>query len=170
MTAAPDGGEPTDPAACPPQAPNPHDLYVFPGQVVVSAEPRHLSTVLGSCVAVCLYDPALRVGGMNHFLLPSPVGGKSWSPRFAGPAVQQLVGQVLGLGADSRRLLAKLFGGTTPADPARNGFHVGWRNVEAARRLLHDEGIPLIAEDVGGPRGRRLVFQTYDGTAWVRHI
>ena len=146
------------------------EVYVYPGRVVTSAEARHLKTVLGSCVSICLFDPDIGVGGMNHFLLPDPTGGSTWSPRFAAPATQQLIGQLLGLGAHRRRLVAKVFGGCVPRDPRSNGFHVGWRNVEAARRLLGEERIPILGQDVGGPRGRRLVFSTRDGAAWVKAL
>ena len=143
-------------------------LYVYPGRIETSTDGRRLTTVLGSCVAVCLLDPARQVAGMNHFLLPETGGNGSSSLRHATPAVRQLVERLLDLGASRSRLVAKVFGGCVPADPSSNGFHVGWRNVESARRLLQDEQIPILAEDVGGPYGRRVVFCTGSGSAWVR--
>jgi len=149
---------------------SPQPRYVYPGHVVVSAKGDRLTTVLGSCVAVCLFDPEIRAGGMNHFLLPNAGGGVSWSPRFPDRAIPQLIGQLLDLGADRRRLVAKVFGGCVSVDTRSNGFHVGSRNVEAARQLLREEGIPILTEDVGGSQGRRLEFCTDDGTAWVRLV
>jgi chemotaxis protein CheD len=145
-------------------------VYVYPGRVIASASRHRLKTVLGSCVSVCLFDPGLRAGGMNHYLLPDAGGSESGSARFCGPAIQSLIGQLLGLGADQRRLVAKLFGGSGSVEPSANGFHVGWRNVQAARRILHDERIPIVAEDVGGRRGRRLFFDTAHGSALVSLI
>ncbi len=149
---------------------SPQPRYVYPGHVVASAKGDRLTTVLGSCVAVCLFDPEIRAGGMNHFLLPNAGGGVSWSPRFPDRAIQQLIEQLLGLGADNRRLVAKLFGGCVSLDTRSNGPHVGSRNVEAARQLLREEGISILTEDVGGPRGRRLESCTDDGTVWVRLV
>jgi chemotaxis protein CheD len=145
-------------------------VYVYPGRVVASGSGHRLRTVLGSCVSVCLYDPGLRAGGMNHYLLPDAAGSEGGSPRFGGPAIQRLIGQHLGLGADPGRLVAKLFGGSGSDDAFANGFHVVWRNVQVARRVLQDEQIPIIGEDVGGRRGRRLFFDTARGSALVSLI
>lgn len=147
----------------------PSAVYVFPGQVASGVSGQRFTTVLGSCVSVCLFDPRLRVGGMNHFLLPFPVDGSLASSRFAGPAVAQLVGRLLGLGARQDRLVAKIFGGSVAAQ-AGDAFHVGTRNVVAARELLAAAGIPILDEDVGGPHGRRLVFDTTDGSSRVRTV
>lgn len=144
------------------------ERYVHPGHVLVSAEGLRLSTVLGSCVSVCIFDLRARVGGMNHFVLPEESATGSGSTRFAGPAIQALIRETLAVGADRRRLEAKVFGGTSRADHASNGFHVGSRNVEVARRLLAADDIPIVRDDVGGSRGRKLVFCTDDGAAWVR--
>jgi len=85
------------PAAQPPDRPI---AYVQPGQLVVSAVPRTLSTILGSCVAVCLWDPAVAAGGMNHYLLPSGPRAAAASPRFGEVAVPDLVQRLVGLGGD----------------------------------------------------------------------
>lgn len=144
--------------------------YVHPGRVIASGSACRLKTVLGSCVSVCLYDPGVRAGGMNHYLLPDASGAEGGSARYCGPAIQRLIGQLLGLGADQRRLVAKVFGGSGNADEPDSGFQVGWRNVQAARRVLRDERIPIVAEDVGGRRGRRLFFDTAHGVALVSLI
>jgi len=142
------------------------EAYVHPGRVVTSADGAWLRTVLGSCISVCLCDPHLRIGGMNHFLLPDAAGCEGGSARFAGPAIQRLIGQLLGLGADQSRLVAKVFGGSGSPSSA-GSLQVGLRNVQAAHGILGHEGIRIAAEDVGGPRGRRLLFDTADGTAFV---
>jgi chemotaxis protein CheD len=143
-------------------------VYVQPGQLAASATPLTYSTVLGSCVAVCLWDPGLRVGGMNHFLLPE---APEWerSPRYGGPAVEELVARVRALGSRNGTLTARVFGGACVLDAFRDReHHLGLRNVEVARERLRAAGLPIVAEDVGGNRGRRLYFSLVDGSAMVR--
>ncbi len=147
------------------------DVYLHPGRIFVSAEPSTVRMVLGSCVAVCLWDPLRRVGGANHFLLPYPVGSGQDSPRFGNVAVQRLIEKLLALGCPKPNLLAKLFGGSCVLEAFQEKeTHLGTKNVVVARKLLKEEGIPVVAEDVGGQRGRRVIFQTDDGSAWVRRL
>ena len=146
-------------------------VYLHPGQLHASATACTITTILGSCVAVCLFDRVRGVGGANHYLLPYHAGHDQASPRFGNVAVQSLLDRVLALGAVRRDLEAKLFGGACVLDAFRNGDnHLGTKNVEAARALLHAEGIPVRAEDVGGRRGRKLVFHVDDGSALVKLI
>jgi chemotaxis protein CheD len=146
-------------------------LYLHPGGLAASAEPAVISTILGSCVSVCLHDPAVRVGGANHFLLPDS-GGAPPTPRFGDDAMRELLARVLALGADRRRLTAKVFGGACVVEAFRGGVdgHLGTRNAAAALRFLEAERIPVLAEDTGGRRGRKLLFHTDDGTALVRPL
>lgn len=145
-------------------------LYLHPGALAVAAEPSAVTTILGSCVSVCLFDPVLRVGGANHYLLPDH-GAAAPSTRFAGEALRELLARVLALGADRRRLQAKVFGGACVVEAfRRSAGHLGTRNVEAALRFLETERIPVMAEDTGGERGRKLLFHTDDGTVLVRPL
>lgn len=143
-------------------------VYLAPGRLHASTEPEQVTTILGSCVAVCVWDPDLRVGGINHFLLPEGVPS---SPRFGDSAVRLLVERVLELGARRSRLRAKIFGGACVLEAFRNDSHpLGARNVEVARERLRAEQIPVVGEDVGGDLGRKLVFDVQTGSAWVRAI
>jgi len=142
--------------------------YVLAGQVHVSAEPTAISTILGSCVAVCLFDLEARVGGLNHYLLPNH-HERERSARFGNVAIEALLASVLAHGAQRPRLQAKVFGGAstvTGADGTRRG--PGDENVKLALRVLQELSIPVVDGDVGGSRGRKLVFHTDDGSAWVR--
>jgi chemotaxis protein CheD len=104
---------------------------------------------------------------MNHFLLPETLGTSS--PRFAAPAFEELRRALVLQGARPARLRAKLFGGAV-LSAAVASDSIGARNVEAARRLLSQAAIPVLAEDVGGRHGRKLVFETHTGRAWVRAL
>lgn len=124
-----------------------------------------LTTILGSCVATCLCDPVAQIGGMNHFLLPD--GGKGGGDllRYGLHAMELLINALLKAGAQKTRLQAKLFGGAAMHDGLRD---IGRSNVEFARRFLTTEGIPCIAESLGGTQGRRVRYWPATGRAQVR--
>ncbi len=129
-------------------------IHVVQGEQMVSNEPDVvLVTVLGSCVAACLFDPVRRVGGMNHFLLPE--GKDPGDIRHASAAMERLVNSLLKKGAVRRDLRAKLFGGARiiPGLP-----DIGGRNGAAALTFLQSEGIPCTASHLGGNRARRIRF------------
>lgn len=145
--------------------------YLHAGHLIVSRDPCRVTTILGSCVAVGLWDPTTGVGGINHFLLPHGTGPDLESARFGNMAIRALIREVVAAGARRRHLEAKLFGGACVLRAFQSGTtHLGKKNVIVARQVLSDEGIPVKAEDVEGERGRKLIFQTHDGSAWVRSL
>ena len=147
-------------------------VYLHAGQLHAAAAPTAITTVLGSCVAVCLWDRERGVGGVNHFLLPYFVaGGAASSPRFGNVAMARLVEGVVALGARRQNLQAKVFGGACVIDAFHGrGEHLGTKNVEVAVALLEREQIPVVAQDVGGRRGRKVIFHTDSGVALVKRI
>jgi chemotaxis protein CheD len=145
-------------------------VYLHAGQLHAAAAPTSITTVLGSCVSVCLHDPVTRMGGMNHFLLPHHVE-RERSPRFGNVAVPQLIEALVKAGATRSALVAKIFGGASVIGAmARGGRHLGEENALLALRLLEEAHIPVLDQDVGGSRGRKLVFFSDEGTAWVRQL
>jgi chemotaxis protein CheD len=144
-------------------------LYLHPGQFVASSSPCSISTILGSCVAVCLFDEERGVGGMNHFLLPHFAGRGPASARFGNFATEELLSKLIDAGARREALRAKLFGGANVLESLRGvAASLGQSNVEVARRVLREAGIPIVSEDVLGNRGRKVIFKTNDGSALVR--
>ena len=145
------------------------EAYVYPGQVLASGRPLVATTILGTCVSVCLCDPILGLGGLNHYLLPQTPGPVSTPGRFGDSATRLLLEQLCALGAVPARLEAKVFGGMagrwSDEGLARD---LGARNVAIALESLATLGIPIVAQDTGGPRSRKLLFQTDRGRAWVR--
>lgn len=142
--------------------------YLLPGQLHAAAEPTAITTVLGSCVSVCLFDRAAGVGGMNHYLLPTYVE-RERSARFGNGAIELLLADVTALGARRARLEAKVFGGASVMGMVREGRRsLGDENARLAFRLLEALAIPVVDGDVGGTRGRKVVFHTDDGSAWMR--
>lgn len=146
-------------------------VYLYPGSVFVSHQPCAVTTVLGSCVAVCLWDVRQGGGGANHFLLPYHVTAAERSARFGDVAVKSLVETLLVTGSSLRDLRAKLFGGASVVEAFRKSTGtLGVRNAEAARALLADYGIPVVTHDLGGQQGRKIVFHINDGAAWVKKL
>jgi len=142
-------------------------VYLHAGQLAVAPDPTAIVTVLGSCVSVCLWDPASRVGGVNHFLLPHHVE-RERSPRFGNVAVPQLVDAVVRAGASRAGLVAKVFGGASVLGAMARARRLGEENASLALHLLEEARIPVLDRDVGGERGRKLVFVSDEGTAWVK--
>lgn len=147
-------------------------IYVPPGGFSIARMPTAISTILGSCVSVCLWDEGAKIGGMNHFLLPhwTEGGGAAW--RYGNAAIDGLIEALVASGARVASLQAKVFGGARVlAVFAGNGGsagHLGARNVEVAHQTLERRGIPIVAQATGGERGRKLIFHTDDGSAWVK--
>jgi chemotaxis protein CheD len=142
--------------------------YLHPGRLWLSREPYSVTTILGSCVAIALFDPSVGIGGLCHYLLPDWPGSGPASPRFGNVAFEQLIRMFAAEGLRKERLLAKLFGGACVIEAMRDGFRLGGKNVALARRLLSEAKIPVVAEDVEGNLGRKLVFHTHDGSTWVK--
>lgn len=138
-------------------------VHVVQGSHHVTGDPGVvLSTLLGSCVAACVWDPVARLGGMNHFLLPEAPDGEAGDRRYGVQAMELLINGLLRLGARRDRLQAKVFGGARMTV----GFSdIGAKNAEFVRRFLRDEDIRLIAESLGGDQARRLHFVPTTGRA-----
>ena len=129
---------------------------------------------LGSCVAIMLHDAGSKAGAMAHVLLPSTSLARDITKhsKFAETAVPFLVHQLKRLGADPRRLVAKLAGGASMFSQlvTPGTIQMGERNVLAARSLLRAAGIPIARESVGGERGRSIRFYVGDGRVEVRSV
>ena len=143
---------------------------INPGGWAVETE-RPITTLLGSCVAVCLYDPKLRLAGMNHFLLPSRTksAGDDTDVILAGDySMEVLLNTMLSKGAAKQRIIAKAFGGGTIVTSIL--MAIGQRNAEFAQEWLEREGIPLAAKDFGGAWSRKVIFTPDGGDAFCRRL
>lgn len=144
-------------------------LRLLPADYVVTDQPLALVTLLGSCVAACLYDPALALGGMNHFMLPGGAGNDATSARYGMHAMELLINDLLKRGARRGRLLAKVFGGGN----VLGGFHadpIGTRNARFVLEYLAAENIPVMAQDLGDAHPRKIVFFARSGRALVKRL
>jgi chemotaxis protein CheD len=147
---------------------------ILPGEFFVTRHDESMTTVLGSCVAACMRDPALRLGGMNHFMLPMDLGGGGgWggptgvATRYGTYAMEQLINELMKLGAKRERLEVKLFGGGRILKVATD---VGAKNIAFAREFLRQEGLRVLAEDLGDVYPRRVVYFPHTGAAMVKRL
>lgn len=154
-----------------PGAPPLERVTVMQGQALASASPSiEYSTVLGSCVATCLFDPQSKVGGMNHFLLSEPpanLPGTQVDEHYGVYLMELLVNNMLARGARKSNLKAHLYGG---ANVNRNMMKIGTMNAEFAREFLRREGIVLMREDLGGTNARRVDFRPASGQVRLRTV
>ena len=154
----------------PPASPDRPTLRLLPGQVFCEREPHLISTILGSCVAVCLWDRRLRFGGMNHFLLPIRPNTEAPSVRFGDVAIPALVESMVNLGSQIEDLQAKVFGGASVLVAEAGGVSIGRRNLRLAVRELRRQRIPIVAGRLAGDQGIVLLQCTACGDVWVRPI
>lgn len=138
-------------------------ITVVQGDYAVSSDPATvLSTVLGSCVAVCLFDRGAGVGGMNHFLLAETGSATGDDLRYGVNAMELLVNELLRAGAERNKLSAKLFGGARMTEHASD---IGQSNARFARDFLAREGIACLSQSLGGVLARRVQFTPTTGAA-----
>lgn len=148
---------------------------LVPGDYYVTRHDEVLLTVLGSCVAVCIRDPASGIGGMNHFMLPRPPpreedrwhGLSGTATRYGTASMEQLIGHLIKHGADRARLEVKLFGGGRVLAGLTD---VGRQNIEFAREFMHAEKLIVAAEDLGGVWPRQVQYFPQTGRARVRRL
>ena len=139
---------------------------IIVGEIEVSATPLCIKTLVGSCIAVCLYDKERGVGGMNHFMLPESSAQIAGCPTMGVHAMELLINQIMCLGGNRLRLEAKVFGGGEVIN-LNGANHIGKLNTEFIMNFLEAERIPIAAKHVGGEFGRQIAFYTHSGKAFV---
>ena len=144
-------------------------VHLLPGQYYVTDRDELITTVLGSCVATCIRDELLGVGGMNHFMLPEDPnedrGGNSL--RYGGFAIERLINDLVKRGAQRERLEIKVFGGGQVISGATD---IGRANIQFVHEYLAEEGLQLRAEDVGGQVARRLRYHAPSGQVLLKQL
>ena len=149
-----------------------HAMKILPGEFYATKDDEVIVTVLGSCVAACILDPIALVGGMNHFMLPVKQGDQHsdvfFAARYGAAAMEYLINNLLHLGAQRDRLVAKAFGGGKVMRSM--GTDIGSQNIEFVRMFLRRENIPLWSEDLGGELPRKVYFFPHTGQVIVKRL
>lgn len=146
-------------------------MTIVQGEAKASTDPKiEMSTILGSCVATCLFDPVARVGGMNHFLLAEPpthARRQDFDSDYGLFLMELLINEMLGLGANKTRMRARLYGG---ANLNPDLSPIGTANAAFARQFLEREKIPCVFEDLEGTQARRIQFRPASGQVRARLV
>jgi len=144
--------------------------YLHPSSLIVCNRPTEVITLLGSCVAVCLWDPVKEFGGINHFMLPLWNGHGLASPKYGDIATEKLITKMIKLGSNKQNIEAKLFGGASVLFTDNNLFNIGERNIEIAKNVLERNKIPVISSSAGGTMGRKILYNTKTGAVRQKYI
>jgi len=150
--------------------PGEHTHYLVAGSLFAHEERHIVTTVLGSCVSVCLWDCSRNRGGINHYMLPFWNGEGLASPKYGNIAIAKLLERMLELGSERRSLRAKVFGGGVVLNVTNPFMNIGERNIQLAEGMLRSENIPIISADTGGKVGRKLIFNTETGTVLLKKL
>jgi len=142
--------------------------FVMGGQLVIAETPMELVTIVGSCVAVCLWDRKTKVGGMNHYMLPS-VNDVTNLMNGGFSATRMLIKSMVSKMSEIKNLEAKIFGGGNKFF-RENFLVVGSQNVAAAKHVLKEAGIPIVLQNTGGIFGRKVHFDTLTGNVSVTAV
>jgi chemotaxis protein CheD len=148
---------------------------ILPGEYYVTCEDEVIDTVLGSCVAACIRNPRLGIGGMNHFMLPRPSGTglDTWesvagrATRYGSASMEQLINRVLAAGGTRQDLEVKIFGGGRVVPKLSD---IGARNLAFVREYLRQEGLKIVSEDAGDTCSRHVQYFPRSGRVRVRHL
>ncbi|HNS31326.1 MAG TPA: chemotaxis protein CheD [Tenuifilaceae bacterium] len=144
--------------------------FLYPSSLFASNEPHIVSTILGSCVAVCMFDATTKIGGINHYMLPFWNGQGLASPKYGNIAIERLLEKMLALGCKKSNIQAKVFGGGEVIETNIAQFKIGQRNIELAMEALEDLKLPIVAKSVGGKLGRKIEFNTETGEVKQKYI
>lgn len=146
-------------------------IYLKPGELVLTEEPVMVTTVLGSCVSVTMFNAQRGAAAICHGMLPH--GGKSESFKYVDTAMHYMIRYFKKLDIDRKDIEVKVFGGAdmfNSAGSSTSSFTVGWQNISAATRCLQEYGMAPTASDVGGKKGRKLIFTTDSGIVYLKKL
>jgi len=145
-------------------------INVGVAQLKIGANPAVIRTILGSCIGICIFDRAKKIGGLAHILLPNDTSGGASPEKYADTAIPLLVNRLIKEGAKKEFMSAKIAGGASMFKFQANVSlgQIGDRNIEESKKSLEKLGIKLLEEDVGGNAGRVIDFFLTDGHLKVK--
>ena len=139
------------------------------GRIAVARDPESLTAILGSCVGVTLYHPRSRIGAMAHVVLPESRGGNALPGKFADAAIPHMIQEIEKAGGSRTGLVAKITGGACMFG-GEGPLRIGQANADAVRKALDGAGIRILAADIGGSKGRRVVFNAGNGELTIEIV
>lgn len=144
-------------------------IFVLPGEIALTKQPAVISTLLGSCVAVCAYNMKQRFGGMNHFMLPTG-SNPSMVGKYGDYSTRKLIGSMLKADPNKDNLVASVYGGSAVVGHLNTGFEIGVRNVASAMSVLEEYGVNIGEKRTGGNSGMKIFFDNHSGAVDVKMI
>lgn len=147
-------------------------VYIHIGELHASKNPVIIHTLVGSCVAVCLYDPVNHIGGMNHILLPGRADLRHFDApaRYGINAIELLINKIMKLGGDRKQLVAKVFGGAHIISAISRENGIGKKNADFVIEFLRNESIRIVNSDLEGNSSRRIYFHTDTGQVFLKKV
>lgn len=142
------------------------DIYLNPGELVFATTPHKIKTILGSCVAVAIFDKVKKVGGMCHYLLPE--SEKNNSVKYGNVAISLLLNKFYKIQSEKKDLVANIIGGSLILENQNEIFFIGDRNVDIAFKILREKNIYIYFTETGGNKGRTVTFNTHTGDIHVK--
>ena len=150
---------------------------IYPGEYFFTREDELIGTLLGSCVAICLYDEANPMGAMNHYMLPGRIAQGSATDvdvaKYGLNSINTIIRLMLDNGASRKTMTARIFGGGNMLKSMSTDGRISLipsANVRVARLILEMEDIPIISSDVGEDYTRKIIFDTHTGKVYLRKM
>ena len=145
--------------------------FLLPGQLRVAVAPVRFSTILGSCVTLCLWDARRKTGGMNHVMLPDGPADAANRYRYANFANEALLDQMIAAGSTLSDISARVYGGAAiHAQDGKDTFGLGAKNAGAVLDFLRRNGIPVAVQETGGCQSRKILFDLENGLTTVERL
>jgi chemotaxis protein CheD len=141
--------------------------FLYMGEVLTPDEPVEVTTIVGSCISVCLHDPVRQMGGICHFKSPQSHKFEKADARFGDIAISSLINQLIKKGSKRKNLKAMVVGG---GNVIHTGHESGIQNINSALSTLETEDIPVVFSNTGGSVGRKIHFNTSDGSLKLNRI
>ena len=146
-------------------------IFLHSSSIFADRAPTQVTTILGSCVSVCLWDSKLRMGGINHFMLSLWNGEGLATPKYGNIAIDKLIDKMAKMGSEKKNIQAKIFGGADLFEGfSKDRASIGEMNIKIAEEILRHEKIPIVNFSVGGKQGRKIIFNTSTGEVFMKFI
>lgn len=149
---------------------NNNNYFLLISDFIAKKETFTATTVLGTCVAVVIWDKVNKIGGINHYMLPENKTEKIKSPKYGRDSINLMYEKLIKLGAEKKYLIAKVVGGAQKIAIDNNRLKIGSLNVRIAKEVLNELNIKIVAQDTGNNYGRKIIFNSENGDVLVKKI